>query len=110
MVILEEDGVTDTVGVVGVGAVPVPVNATFKGLPGALLDIVKVPVLGPTVEGEKVMLMVQVPFGARLDVQLLLWPKPLETDKLSPCKAVPPVLPSVTMKGELVVRMSWLPN
>ena len=100
-------GVTVTVGVT---AIPLPVNVTVKGLLVALLAIVKVPVLSPAEEGEKLKLIVQVPFDARLEVQLLLWPKPLETDKPSNCSGAPPVFPSIRTMGELVVFIGWFPN
>jgi hypothetical protein len=105
---LEDDGVTNTVGVAFV--IPVPVKATMKGLPVALLDTVKVPVLCTAEEGEKVTLIAQVAFGARLEAQLFVWLKLLEAEKPSNCNAVPPVFPIVRIIGELAVPMSWPPN
>jgi hypothetical protein len=57
------------------GAVPVPVRPTVCVLPFTplLLSVsVKVPVRAPFVVGAKLTLMVQVPLGARLPLQLFV--------------------------------------
>ena len=110
VVMLDDAGETVTVGVVLIGATPVPVRVTTKGLPRALLDIARVPAFCPIAEGEKVTLIAHVSFGARLELQLFAWLKLLDAKKLNNCKAAPPVLPIVRIAGGLVVPMSWLLN
>jgi hypothetical protein len=54
------------------GAVPVPVSATVLGLPVPLWVIERLADLAPVLAGVNVMLIVQVAFGARAALQVLL--------------------------------------
>jgi hypothetical protein len=58
-----------------VTTVPVPLRATFWGLPGALSLIDKVPERVPGCVGLKVTLMVQLVPAARLEPQVFAWLK-----------------------------------
>jgi hypothetical protein len=78
-----------------IGMIPVPLNATVRGLPGSAAVIVRVPASGPLTVGANLTLIVQLLPPARLGVQF--WPSEkfgLEVT-LETAMAVVPTLVSV---------------
>ncbi len=83
----------------------------MRGPHGALLMTVKIALLRPPALGRKVTLMAQLPCGATLLPQLLVWAKSALLGPLMEMRAMikglSPRLASFTACGLLVVQMSW---
>lgn len=71
---------------------PVPVSATFCGLPVALSAMLNEPARDPAVVGVKVTLTLQLALFSSLAPQLLVWAKSPDTLMLIATAAVPPLL------------------
>jgi hypothetical protein len=64
----------------------------------------------PETVGEKLTLMEQLPFGARLLVQLVVWPKSPITEMAMFVTVVVALFVSVAVCALLVEFTAWLPN
>jgi hypothetical protein len=96
------------------GAVPVPASDTVLGLPEPLWAIEIEADFPPVLDGVNVTLTVQVAFGVRALVQVLLWANwvvsvPV-TDTLLIVRLAVPVLVIVTVCAALVNPASCPPN
>lgn len=70
-VMVGKEGTVGEKTIAGDGAIPVPFKARVCGLPGALSATWNAADKGPAVAGMKVMLMEQLPLGARVAKQVL---------------------------------------
>jgi len=82
---------------------PVPLRATFCGLPGALSETVTLPVKVPPAAGVKVIEMIQLAPALTLAPQVLVWAKSPLTIKPVMLSGPSPVLVRVTLCSALVV-------
>jgi hypothetical protein len=80
------------------GLTPVPLTLTVCGLPVALSETLKTPLVVLLVAGVYVTLMVQVDAAATLDPQVLVWANPAPVTLMLEMVSVPePELVSVTV-------------
>jgi hypothetical protein len=92
------------------GTAPVPLRETRCGLPDPLLVMVKVPVRKPAAAGVKVTVIMQLAPAASVAAQLELRAKLPEMAIALIVRPASPVLESVTVRAELVVRKLWPPK
>ncbi len=83
--------------VVGVKSIPVPISATVCGLPGALSEMVMLPLRAPPAVGVNVTLIAQLAPAATLAPQLLVCAKSPLAPMLAMLSAAEPVFDSVTL-------------
>jgi hypothetical protein len=94
------------------GAIPVPVNPTCCGLPGALSVTLTEADRAPDAVGVKVTVTAQAAPGVSIDGQLFVWPKspgsaPV-TEMLETVNARLPVFVSMIACDGLVVPTFWM--
>src|SRR5579872_4637071 len=98
----------------GMVVVPLPLSATFCGLPGPPSANVRLAVRLPLFVGVKVTLTLQDALAARLPGQLLVWAKSPPFVPVRPMllmlKADVPLLNSLIVCAALVVPTFWLPK
>ena len=82
---------------------PAPLRLTVCGLPPALSNIVRVPVLGPGPRGWKVTAIEQFEPAPKVAPQVLVWEKSPPVVMLRMVNAALPGLPSMTVWGLLAV-------